>query len=155
MVRQHQPSDAQLRIGESRDSGLDASHRPGMTVSGLLRFARNDGSLSRHRSPTVSIPPVSRPLSSRHRPRGAQATLTVIASEAKQSTARTTVTMDCFVASLLAMTVSPLLHQRVARGGELLKFLRVAAGVGMGALVGLVDFRAGQAAAERQAEHLP
>jgi hypothetical protein len=32
--------------------------------------------------------------------------LTVIASEAKQSTARATVTMDCFVASLLAMTVS-------------------------------------------------
>jgi len=24
MVRQHQTSDAQLRIGESRDSGLDA-----------------------------------------------------------------------------------------------------------------------------------
>jgi hypothetical protein len=29
---------------------------------------------------------------------------TVIASEAKQSTARATVIMDCFVASLLAMT---------------------------------------------------
>src|SRR5882672_10458234 len=30
---------------ESRDSGFDASHRPGMTESGdgLLRFARNDG----------------------------------------------------------------------------------------------------------------
>src|SRR5450432_3561147 len=26
-----QASDAQLRIGESRDSGFDASHRPGMT----------------------------------------------------------------------------------------------------------------------------
>src|SRR5260370_13986405 len=26
-----QPSDAQLRIGQSRDSGFDASHRPGMT----------------------------------------------------------------------------------------------------------------------------
>src|SRR5260370_5462595 len=26
-----QTSDAQLRIGESRDSGFDASHRPGMT----------------------------------------------------------------------------------------------------------------------------
>jgi hypothetical protein len=35
-----------------------------------------------------------------------EVTLTVIASEAKQSTARATVTMDCFVASLLAMTVS-------------------------------------------------
>src|SRR6266404_5089753 len=109
------------------------------------------------------------------------------------------VTMDCFVASLLAMTgpqadavrndglnaprhlpkcpkkrsgvwvpafagttiiqTSSLLHQRIARGGELLKFLRVAAGVRMGALgsalVGLVDLRPGQAAAERQAEHLP
>src|SRR5260370_32532323 len=66
--------------------------------------------------------------------------------------------MTVRVASLLAMTVSPLLHQRVARGGEFLKIPRVAAGVGMGALggafVGLVDFRAGQAAAERQAEHL-
>jgi len=38
MVRQHQTSDAQLRIGESRDSPMcnctsefDASHRPGMT----------------------------------------------------------------------------------------------------------------------------
>jgi hypothetical protein len=31
MVRQHQTSDVQLHIGESRDSGLDASHRPGMT----------------------------------------------------------------------------------------------------------------------------
>src|ERR1700686_1743645 len=27
-----QASDAQLRIGESRDSGFDASHRPGMTA---------------------------------------------------------------------------------------------------------------------------
>jgi 4-hydroxy-tetrahydrodipicolinate synthase len=31
MVRQHQTSDVQLHIGESRDSGFDASHRPGMT----------------------------------------------------------------------------------------------------------------------------
>src|SRR5258707_6642027 len=31
MVPWHQTSDAQLRIGESRDSGFDASHRPGMT----------------------------------------------------------------------------------------------------------------------------
>src|SRR5450631_4873190 len=30
-----QTSDAQLRIGESRDSGFDASHRPGMTAMGL------------------------------------------------------------------------------------------------------------------------
>ncbi len=28
---QDQTSDAQLRFGESRDSGFDASHRPGMT----------------------------------------------------------------------------------------------------------------------------
>jgi hypothetical protein len=33
MARQRQTSDAQLRIGESRDSGFDASYRPGMTVS--------------------------------------------------------------------------------------------------------------------------
>src|SRR5712664_3613050 len=41
---QDQTSDVQLHIGESRDSGFDASHRPGMTKSGLLRrFApRND-----------------------------------------------------------------------------------------------------------------
>src|SRR5258708_18963253 len=47
MVRQHQTSDAQLRIGESRNSGLDAEpvigprfarthwHRPGMTGGAL------------------------------------------------------------------------------------------------------------------------
>src|SRR5437667_1785497 len=77
--------------------------------------------------------------------------------------------MDCFVACAprndgsqptpFAMTASPLLHQRIARGGELQKVARVAAGVGMGglgrALVGLVDLGPGQAAAERQAEHLP
>src|SRR6476646_2037545 len=54
---------------------------------------------------------------------------------------------------------SPLLHQRIARRGELQEIPRVAAGVRMHALgealVGLVDFRTGQAAAERQAEHLP
>jgi len=32
MVRSHQTSDVQLHIGESRDSGFDASHRPGMTT---------------------------------------------------------------------------------------------------------------------------
>jgi hypothetical protein len=32
MVRKHQTSDVQLHIGESRDSGFDASHRPGMTT---------------------------------------------------------------------------------------------------------------------------
>jgi hypothetical protein len=29
MVREHETPDAQLRIGESRDSGLDASQRAG------------------------------------------------------------------------------------------------------------------------------
>ena len=33
---QHQTKDAQLRIGESRDSGFDASHRPGMTLCHAL-----------------------------------------------------------------------------------------------------------------------
>jgi hypothetical protein len=28
----HQTSDVQLHIGESRDSGFDALHRPGMTA---------------------------------------------------------------------------------------------------------------------------
>ena len=32
MVRKHQTSDVQLHIGESRDSGFDASHRPGTTA---------------------------------------------------------------------------------------------------------------------------
>src|SRR6202048_786588 len=32
MVRKHQTSDVQLHIGKSRDSGFDASHRPGMTA---------------------------------------------------------------------------------------------------------------------------
>src|SRR5450631_1916076 len=41
---QDQTSDAQLRIGESRDSGFDASHRPGMTESGSLPL-RNDAKL--------------------------------------------------------------------------------------------------------------
>jgi hypothetical protein len=35
MVREHQTSDAQSRIGEPRDSGFDASHRPGMTKSAI------------------------------------------------------------------------------------------------------------------------
>src|ERR1700731_2963618 len=33
-------SDVQLHIGESRDSGFDASHRPGMTVFVVLSAAR-------------------------------------------------------------------------------------------------------------------
>src|SRR5260370_11646743 len=40
--------------------------------------------------------------------------LNVIASEAKQSTARAIVTMDCFVASLLAMTTNIVLRPRAA-----------------------------------------
>jgi hypothetical protein len=31
MVRKHQTSDVQLQIGESRVSGFDASHCPGLT----------------------------------------------------------------------------------------------------------------------------
>jgi hypothetical protein len=31
MVRKHQTEDVQLHIGESRDSGFDAVHRPRMT----------------------------------------------------------------------------------------------------------------------------
>ena len=45
-------------------------------------------------------------------------------------------------------------HQRVARRGEFAKGLHAAAAIGMsdlgGALVGLMDFNACQAAAERQ-----
>jgi hypothetical protein len=37
-----QTSDAQLRIGESRDAGFDAAHRPGMTDASFAG-ARNDG----------------------------------------------------------------------------------------------------------------
>jgi hypothetical protein len=61
MVRQHQTSDVQLHIGESRDSGFDAEpvigprvartrwHRPGMTVSVLLcRFTLQDFKQPRH-----------------------------------------------------------------------------------------------------------
>jgi hypothetical protein len=32
MVRQHQTSDAHLRIEESRDSGFDAGSSPGITA---------------------------------------------------------------------------------------------------------------------------
>src|SRR5580704_12992832 len=54
MMRKHQTSDAQLRIGESRDSGFDASHRPGMTGSNY--FHANTGCSS-------SATRVSRPTS--------------------------------------------------------------------------------------------
>jgi hypothetical protein len=50
MVRQHQTSDVQLHIGESRDSGFDASHRPGMTV--LDSFVAPSRA-SRHTPPPV------------------------------------------------------------------------------------------------------
>src|SRR6266566_5748100 len=40
MVRQHQTSDVQLHIGESRDSGFEALHRPGMTEQGALRSSQ-------------------------------------------------------------------------------------------------------------------
>jgi len=35
-----QATDAQLRIGESRDSGFDALHRPGMTVRDEQKIRR-------------------------------------------------------------------------------------------------------------------
>ena len=51
---------------------------------------------------------------------------------------------------------SPLLHQRVARRGQLQKFARAAAGVRVralgDALVGAVDLGAGQTATERQSQ---
>ena len=54
---------------------------------------------------------------------------------------------------------SSLLHQRIARGEQADELAHAAAAVGMhrpgGALVGLLDFRGGQMAAERQAEQLP
>jgi hypothetical protein len=54
---------------------------------------------------------------------------------------------------------SPLLHQRIARRGELQKFPRAAAAVRVralgDALVGPVDFDTGQPAAERQSQQLP
>jgi len=37
-----QTSDAQSRIRESRDSGFDASHRPGMTSSSFVLHATSD-----------------------------------------------------------------------------------------------------------------
>jgi hypothetical protein len=46
MVRQHQTTDAQLRIGESRDFGFDASHRPRMTVKQKGRPAKAALSIS-------------------------------------------------------------------------------------------------------------
>src|ERR1700676_3702904 len=64
MVRDHQTSDAQLRIGESRDSGFDAEpvigpaigrtrwHRPGMTWEAYdmltLYFAPGSSSFAVH-----------------------------------------------------------------------------------------------------------
>ncbi len=61
--------------------------------------------------------------------------------------------------NLLLTSASPLLHQRIARGGELQKFPRAAAAVRMralgDALVGPVDFDTGQTAAERQSQQLP
>src|ERR1700732_4774386 len=57
------------------------------------------------------------------------------------------------------LQTSPLLHQRIARCGEFVEILRVAAAIRVhrfgGASVGLVDFRRGKTAAEGQSEHLP
>ncbi len=54
---------------------------------------------------------------------------------------------------------SPLPDQRIPRRGDFLKFARAAAGVRVRALgdmlVGPVDFRPGQTAAERQSKHPP
>src|SRR6202795_4040308 len=41
--------DVQLHIGESRDSGFDASHRPGMTVLLLPHHARDEPGLAPRR----------------------------------------------------------------------------------------------------------
>src|SRR5258705_11739783 len=50
-----QTSDAQLRIGESRDSGFDASHRPGMKVgSHTLPFSASPISSSTFGSSMVA-----------------------------------------------------------------------------------------------------
>jgi hypothetical protein len=52
MVREQQTSDAQLRIGESRDSGFDASHRRGMMREVfdmlILYFAPGSSSFAVH-----------------------------------------------------------------------------------------------------------
>ncbi len=53
MVRQHQTSDTQLRIGESRDSGFDAMYRSGMTVVGLFHFACDDDEHPLHRTAKI------------------------------------------------------------------------------------------------------
>jgi hypothetical protein len=49
MVRKDQTTDAQLRIGESRDSGLTASRRPGMTAD-LIQVSNSPPSLRAKRS---------------------------------------------------------------------------------------------------------
>src|ERR1700691_6250050 len=69
---------------ESRDSGFDASHRPGMTR--IDSFFKAD--LSRHCEPT------------------GRANARPMTSSAKQSVWLHKERMDCFVASLLAMTLT-------------------------------------------------
>jgi hypothetical protein len=59
MVRKHQTSDAQLRIGESRDSGFDASHRPGMT--GDFEHLDDDGAISPRKRGEVIRVRISKP----------------------------------------------------------------------------------------------
>jgi glutathione S-transferase len=68
MVREHQTSDAQLRIGESRDSGFDASHRPGMTREVfdmlILYFAPGSSSFAVHIAlHEVGVPFEGKPMS--------------------------------------------------------------------------------------------
>src|SRR3954463_3906627 len=67
---QHQTSDAQLRIGESRDSGFDASHRPGMTWS--HRYSPFAIRLSSHfNAPLPAAAPVANEACSKYPPVGA------------------------------------------------------------------------------------
>src|SRR5258705_13212031 len=53
------PGGCEASNPESRDSGSGPSDNPGMTKTGLLRFARNDG--GRHSPPAISaaLPPAA------------------------------------------------------------------------------------------------
>src|SRR6476659_10466612 len=56
-----QTSDAQLRIGESRDSGFDASHRPGMTafrIGALLATTTTARRVGRAKAIPITFPGV-------------------------------------------------------------------------------------------------
>src|SRR5215207_2574131 len=64
---QDRTSDAQLRIGESRGSGFDASHCPGTTVTS--KFPVSESCASRARARRAWSPCRSRTNSRRHRGR--------------------------------------------------------------------------------------